>query len=198
MDNQLTIIDNYSLYFRFIDQYLSGGFKDIDRSDPLIVKLEEMTKANNQFFCLFDLIQLNILYTSRRSYEMLGIESKDVNPSVFTKSIHSDDLIWHNIVQTKLFTLGQQIFIDSSGSSLISTNYRLKRSSGVYINNLFQYYLFFTDVPYKTVFILQIISDISWFKRIDPGFHFYMGNDPCYFRYPDEKLLLKGNVFSCK
>ncbi len=65
-----------------------------------------------------------------------------------------------------------------------------------YINNLFQYYLFFKDVPYKTVFILQIISDISWFKRIDPGFHFYLGSDPYYFRYPDEQLLSKGNVFS--
>ena len=129
---------------------------------------------------------------------MMGIESKEVTPSVFTKSMHPDDLIWHNTVQTKLFTLGQQIFIDSYGSSLMSTNLRLKGSSGDYINNLFQYYLFFKDVPYKTVFILQIISDISWFKRIDPGFHFYLGSDPCYFRYPDEKLLLKGNVFSCK
>ena len=27
-----SIIDNYALFFNFIDQYLPGGFKDIDRS----------------------------------------------------------------------------------------------------------------------------------------------------------------------
>jgi hypothetical protein len=197
MDNQLTIIDNYSLYFRFIDQFLPGGFKDIDRSDPLIVRLEEMSGANNQFFCIFDLIQLKFLFTSKRSTEMLGVPPLDLNPSVITRLMHSDDLIWHNISKNKLFNQGQQIFIEKIGSSLISTNFRLKNSSNTYFNTLFQCYLFFADAPYKTVYILMVLTDISWFNRVDPGYHFYMGNDPWYFRYPDEKLLIKGNVFSC-
>ena len=96
-EKQISIIDNYNLYFHFIDQYLPGGFKVNNRTDPFILKLEEMTEVNNQFFCIFDLIQLQILFTSRRSIDMTGI---------------------------------------------------------------------------------------------------YLGNDPYYFRYPDENLLLKGNVFS--
>ena len=190
------IIDNYSQYFRFIDYTMPAGFKDIDRMNPLILELEEMTEANNQFFCIFDLIQLKILYTSQRSFEMMGVEPKDMNPSILYKSIHPDDLVWHNIVQTKLFNLGQQIFSENNGSTLISTNFRFKNALDEYMNTLVQYYLFFTEVPYKTVFILQVFTDISWFKNNKPGYHFHLGNDPYYFRYPDEKLLLTGSVFS--
>ncbi len=191
-----SIIDNYTLFFNFIDQYLPGGFKDIDRKDQVILNLEEMTEANNQFFCIFDLIQLKILYTSKRSFKMLGVPPEDLTSSVITKLMHADDLIWHNIAKTKLFNQGQQIFIENSGNTLISTNFRLKNSSDAYINTLVQCYLFFTDAPYKTVFILMVLTDISWIKSVDPGYHFYLGNDPCFFRYPDERLLLKGNVFS--
>ena len=196
MDNQIATIDNYGLFFRFIDQFLPDGFEGIDRTDPLIVKLEEMTKANNQFFCIFDLIQLKILHTSKGSIEMLGVQPENFTPSVITKLMHSDDLIWHNIAKTKLFDQGQQIFFENRGSSLISTNFRIKNSSDAYINILIQCYLFFTNAPYKTVFILQVLTDISWFKKNRPGYHFYLGNDPYYFRYPDEKILLKGNVLS--
>jgi hypothetical protein len=195
-DKQISIIDNYNLYFYFIDQYLPGGFKVVNKTDPLILKLEEMTEANNQFFCIFDLIQLKILFTSRRSIDMIGIAAMDINPSVFNKSMHPDDLVWHNIAQTKLFNVGQDIFMKNNGNALVSTNFRLKNSSGEFINTMVQYYLFFTDAPYKTVFILQVLTDISWFDKKKPGYHFYLGNDPYYFRYPDENLLLKGNVFS--
>jgi hypothetical protein len=190
------IIDNYSLFFNFIDQYLPGGFTEIDRKDPLILKLEEMTEANNQFFFIFDIIQLKILFSSQRSSEMIGIDPKEVNPSTFLKLMHPDDLLWQNIFWEKLLNLGQQIFYEKKGSSIISYNFRLKNSSGEYINTLVQSYLFFTDVPYKTVFVLHVLTNISWFKNANPGYHYYLGNDPYYFRYPNEKILTTGNVFS--
>jgi hypothetical protein len=43
--------------------------------------------------------------------------------------------------------------------------------------------------------MLQVLTDISWFKKFKVVYHLYIGNDPSYFRYPDEKLLLTGNVF---
>lgn len=195
-EKRQSVMDNYNLYFRFVDQYLPGGFNIINRTDPLILKIEEMTEANNQFFCIFDLIQLKILFTSRRSIDMMGIESKDINPLIFKKSIHLDDLVWHNLAQTKLFNLGQDIYMKNIGNALVSTNFRLKNPSGEFMNTLIQCYLFFTDSPYKTVFILQVLTDISWFDKSKQGYHFYLGNDPYFFRYPDENLLLKGNVFS--
>ena len=191
-----SIIDNYSLFFKFIDQYLPCGFKDIDSKNPLIRKLEELTEANNQFFSVLDLLQMKFVYTSRRSKEVLGVESTDFNFSVFNKSMYQEDLMWFNIMQGKLFNLGHQIFMDKSGTALVSTNFKFINSRDEVINTLYQSYLFFTEVSYQTVFVLQIMTDISWFKKATPGYHFYQGNDPYYFRYPDEQLLLKGNVFS--
>jgi hypothetical protein len=191
-----SIIDNYTLFLNFIDQYLPCGFKDIDVNNPLIRKLEELTEANNQFFFLFDFIQLKILFSSQRSLNMLGIESAHISPSSFLKLMHPDDLGWYSIAQTKLFNLGHQIFNENGGSTLMSTNFRLKNSSDQFINMLLQSYLFFTNVPYKTVFILHILTDISWLREVMPGYHFYCGNDPYYFRYPNEKILLTGNIFA--
>ena len=188
--------NNYQLFFQFIDQALPGGFKNIDCTNPLVMKLEELTEANKQFFFIFDLIQLKILFASKRSHVMMGIEPDALNPSIFVKSMHPEDLVWHNIVQTRFFNTGQQIFNENSGTALISTNFRLKDPSGNYINTLVQCYLFFTAVPYKTVFVLQVLTDISWFEKNKPGYHFYLGNDPYFFRYPDENLLSRGNVFS--
>ncbi len=198
MDMQTNIIDHYNLFFRFIDQYQHKGFKDIDRLDPIILQLEELTRANNQFYFIFDLIQLKVLFSSQRSLDMMGVDFKDFNPSCLNKAMHQDDIFWYSMIQTKLLNFGQQLFIDNQGGSLLSTNFKLRNSSDEYVNTLLQCYLFFAEVPYKTVYILQVLTDISWFTSSKPGYHFYMGNDPYYFRYPDEKLLLKGSVFSNK
>jgi DNA-binding NarL/FixJ family response regulator len=32
--------------------------------------------------------------------------------------------------------------------------------------------------------------------KIHKGFHYYIGNDPGVFRFPDEKLLSTGSIFS--
>ncbi len=191
-----SVIDNYSLFFSFIDQYLPGGFKDMNEEDILIRKLEKLTKSNNQFFFVFDIIQLKILFSSKRSFNITGMEPKDVNPSNLLKSMHPDDLSWYSISQAKLFNLGHHIFSEEKGSALLSTNFRYKNSKGHYSNVLIQSYLFYTENPYKTVFILNVFTDISWYKEAKPGYHYYFGNDPYYFRYPTEKILAEGNVFS--
>ena len=41
---------DYGLFFRFIETYTPVGFKGIDRDDPLLLELEDMTEANHQFF----------------------------------------------------------------------------------------------------------------------------------------------------
>jgi hypothetical protein len=190
------LIDKYDLYFKFIEEALPGGFKDIDRMNPLIMKLEKLTESNNQFFFISDLIQLEINFTSRRSVEMLGVEPNDVDPSVFFKSMHPDDHRRYNNGQRKLFNLAHRIFIENNGCAVISSNFRFKNLSGEYINTMIQCYLFFTDTPYKTVFMLEVLTDISWFKNFVLGNHFYLGFDPSFFRYPDEYLLHMGNIFT--
>lgn len=189
-------IDNYNLFLHFINAFLPSGFAEIDPSNPVIQEIEEMTEANNQFFFISDLIKLKILYSSRRSFEMIGIEPKDVDPYVFFSKTHPDDLMRHNIARTKLFNLGQQFFIENNGVSIISTNFRFHNPRGEYRNTMVQCYLFFSNIPYKTVFMLQVLTDISWFKKIRHGYHYYTGNDLSLFRYPTDDILLKGNIFS--
>jgi hypothetical protein len=196
MEPQVKKPVNYDQFLRFIHHYIPTGFKDIDRTDSPVIELEKLTDINNQFFLVYDLIQLKILFTSHRSVEMMGIEPEEINSSVFYKSMHPDDLIWHTLAQTKLFNMGQQLFNETGGHAVISTNFRWKNPMDEYINTAIQCYLVRTDVPYKTVFTLMVFTDISWFKKDTPGYHLYVGNDISWFRYPDEKLLMTGSVFS--
>jgi hypothetical protein len=190
------IIDNYDLYFKFIEEALTVGFKDIDRMNPLITKLEKLTESNNQFFFVSDLIQLEIKFTSRRSVDILGFEPGDFDPFVLFNSLHPDDRRRYTSAQETIFRLGQKIFIKGKGNLVISGNFRFKDSSGEYSNILVQCYLFYTEIPYKTVFMLEVLTDISWFKNLIPGHHFYLGRDSSFFRYPDEYFLQMGNIFT--
>ena len=69
---------NYQLFFRFIEKFGPGGFTGIDSNDPLIVELENMMEQDDQFFYIADLIEIKILYTSRRSKEIMGVEPEDL------------------------------------------------------------------------------------------------------------------------
>jgi DNA-binding CsgD family transcriptional regulator len=86
--------------------------------------------------------------------------------------------------------------VAKKGSAIISSTFRFKKASGDYLNQLVQCFLFYQGEPFSTVFILQVNTDISWFKKGKHGYHFYVGDDASFFRYPDEKLLMTGNVFS--
>jgi hypothetical protein len=75
----------------------------------------------------------------------------------------------------------------------MSVNYRFRNPSGGYSNILVQGYLFFTSVPYKTVFFFKLHTNIDWSKKIANCIHYYIGNDLSYFRFPDEELLKIGH-----
>jgi DNA-binding CsgD family transcriptional regulator len=187
---------DYSLFFRFIKAYSPVGFKRIDRDNPILQELEVMMEKNNQFFFVADLIQVKILFTSRRSEEMIGVIPEEVTPYHFFEATHPDDIQRHNLGRSKLFGLAQGLFIAEKGDAIISTNLRIRNPHGEYPNLLIQCYLYYTGIPVKTVFLLQILTDISWCRKIKHGYHYYVGNNMKLFRYPDEELLLKGNIFS--
>jgi DNA-binding CsgD family transcriptional regulator len=192
MDNS----KSYILFFSFLETYTPSGFHGIDRNDPLMVELEEMMEENNQFFYIADIIQMKVLFTSKRSTQMIGIEPTEVSPYHFMECTHPQELQRLNRGRAKTIKLAQDIFIAGEGNTIFSTNLRMRTPGGEYSDFLIQGYLYFTTIPYKTVFYLKIHTNIDGFKKIKHGFHYYIGNDLSFLRYPDEELLNMGNVFS--
>lgn len=187
---------NYNSFLQFVQEYLPGGFVQIDRSDELVQRLEHQTEASGQMFFIADMIKLKILFASLRSRSMLGVDPEQLDPGIFFTATHPDDLARHNVARTKLFNLGQQMYIRQSGPEIISTHFRFRGPGGDFRNTLVQCFLFYCGDPFNTVFSLQVNTDIAWFRKIRHGYHFYTGNDLSNFRFPDEDLLMKGHIFS--
>jgi DNA-binding CsgD family transcriptional regulator len=191
-----TLSRSYGLFFDFIDKYLPGGFQEIDPDSSLMLDLERMMETNNQFFFIGDQINVKFFFASKRSLDFIGVEPKDINPMSFLHSIHPDDLTRLSLIRTKIYALGSELYLAGKGIAIISTTLRFQDSSGNYTNQLVQCLLFYKDLPYSTVFRLQVHTSISGFRKTMHGYHYYIGDDLSYFRYPDERLLLMGDIFS--
>ena len=191
----VVVSQDYSLFFEFIETYSPVGFKGIDSDDTLMKELELIMEKNNQFFYIADIIDLKILFTSKRSAEMIGIDPVDISLYHFMEATHPDDIQRLNLGRTKVIKMGQALFIAKKGSALISTNFKIRTSGGSFSDFLIQGYLYYAPIP-NTVFFLKIHTNIDWYKKLNHGYHYYTGNDLSYFRYPDEEMLQMGNVFT--
>ena len=73
---------------------------------------------------------------------------------------------------------------------------KMRNPTGLYAEILFQSYLFYYEIPHKSVYLLQVLINIDSFRKRKHGYHYYVGDDFSNFRYPDEKLLNTGNPLS--
>jgi hypothetical protein len=193
----MTESQDYKLFFKFIETFSPQGFKGIDSEHPLLLELEEMTEANNQFFHVADLIQAKIIWSSKRSTPMIGVTPDELNAYHFMEATHPDDLQKHTLGRSKMFNVANDLYVAQKGATLLSINIRIRNAQGKYPDLLFQLYFFYSS-EYKTVFLLQVHTNIDSFKKLKHGYHYYVGNDFSYFRYPDEKLLNIGNPLSSR
>lgn len=44
--------------------------------------------------------------------------------------------------------------------------------------------------------MIQVVTNVSWSKKVNRDGHYYVGNDFSLFRFPDEDLLKIGSVLS--
>ena len=44
--------------------------------------------------------------------------------------------------------------------------------------------------------MIQVVTNVTWCKKINPDGHYYSGNDLSLFKFPDENLLKIGSVLS--
>jgi DNA-binding CsgD family transcriptional regulator len=188
---------DYSLFFKFFVTHSQSYFKGIKQDDPLLSELDSYMEMNNQLFYIMDAVNLEIEFISKGVYRMFGIPQDKVTPGFFLTTTHQDDLRRHHLARAKLICSAQELYIQKSGTSIISSNFRGRKPGGEeYTNYLYQGFWFYSKIPYETVFLILVITDISGFDKIHKGFHYYFGTDPGVFRYPDEKLLSAGSIFS--
>jgi DNA-binding CsgD family transcriptional regulator len=192
----MTDHQDYYLFHKFIEIYQPTGFNGIDPDSSLMMEMEQMMEQNNQFFIATDLLKLQILFTSKRSTEMLGIAPTNISPYTFFEATHPDDLERFSLGRTRIFKLAQDSFICKEGNMLVSTNIKMRNPNNKYIPLLVQCYLFYSPAPYETVYSLYVYTNVDWYKKIIKNNHYYIGNDLYFFKYPDEELLSIGNVFT--
>jgi hypothetical protein len=92
--------------------------------------------------------------------------------------------------------MAQEFFMAEDGKALLSTNLKIRNATGSYSNLLFQCYLFYSKTPYKTVYLIQVHTNIDNIRNIQDKYHYYIGNDFSYFKYPDEEMMNKGIIFT--
>ena len=189
-------VQDYSVFFEFIDTFAPIGFKGIDPDHSLMQELEKMMEKNNQFIYIADILQMKVLFTSRGSKKMIGIEPAELTPYHFMEATHPDDLQRLNLGRAKVIKMAQDLFINRKGPTIVSTNYQIRTPDGSYSNFLIQGFLKFFPHPNNTVFFLKIHTNIDWCNKIKNGYHYYVGSEMSYFRYPDDELLQMGNVFT--
>jgi DNA-binding CsgD family transcriptional regulator len=188
---------SYSLFFRFIEAYAPLGFRGIDRNDPLMVEFEDMMEENDQFLYAGDFLQFKILFASKRSTQMIGIDPAELNPYHFSEAAHPDDIIKLSLGRAKNINHANELYIAKSGHAILSGNIRMRNSEGSYNDLLNQCLLFYSEI-YKTVFIIVIYTNIDRFKLKKNKSHYYVGDDMSMLRYPDEDLLNIGSPLSAR
>lgn len=191
-----TNYQNYGLFFRFINTFLPTGFKGINRQDPLLLELEAMTENNRQFFYIADVIKVQILFTSKRSAQMVGTEPDKVTPDRFFEVRHPDESEKHIVLRGKIFKAAHDLYNSGKGEILLSCCTRIRNHENKYVPVLTQGYFFYTETPYKTVYMLNVFTEVDMYPKTQWAHHHYFGNDMSYFRYPDEHLINTGNIFS--
>jgi DNA-binding CsgD family transcriptional regulator len=187
----------YDLYFRFIDTYIQQKFEGIDTSSTFYQELDKMMTKNNQFLFIGDFIKIKIIHTSKQSYQMIGINPEQLTPYHYFEATHPDDIRRHSLARAHLFKLAQDLFIAQKGAMLLSSNLRIKHYiSGAHTNILFQCYMFYSEFPDKTVYLLQVHTNIDRVIRKMHSPHYYLGTDLRNFKYPDDELLRMGNIYT--
>jgi len=187
---------SYSLFHRFIETYGPSGFKGIKPDDPLMIEIEKMMEINDQFFYIGELIQINLIYTSKRSKQLIGVEPEDLTIYHFFEATHPDDIQRLSLGRAKTLKIAHDLFVAEKGCALLSTNFKMQNFSGGYSNILTQLYFFYSAIPHKSVYLLKIHTNIDWYIMVKNRYHYYLGNDVSNFRYPDEELLGLGIPFS--
>ena len=120
---------------------------------------------------------------------MIGVTAEEINPGHYTQLVHPDDEERLGQARARVYKMEKAIFQAQKGSVLTSYNLRIRNAEGNYIEVFVQDYMFYSPIPYKTVFLIQVLTNVDWYKMKKDRFHHYVGNDLSLFKFPDRELL---------
>jgi DNA-binding CsgD family transcriptional regulator len=180
---------SYSLFFDLIESYLPKGFLGINAADPIMLKINSLMEENDQFITVSNLAEIKFLYASEGIRRMIGVDPAQLNPGHFVEVVHPDDLTRLGLLRAQTFVTEKEVLETDKGSALISFTLRLRNIAGVYFNCLCQAYFFYSPIPPRGVYLIQVISNVDHIEMRKRGFHHYKGKDLSLFKYPDEDLL---------
>jgi DNA-binding CsgD family transcriptional regulator len=187
---------DYEIFFRFFNRFKAQRFKDIDPNDPLILEMNTKLVKTGQFFHIGDYIELNMLYLCGNCHKYFGVACENMSPATYFQKTHPNDMKRHALGRSKVFQIVAEMFHDKSDDFILSTHFKTKDNTGGYKDLLYQMYMIYAEVPYPTVYALQVNTDITNMIAGQKGYHYYLGKDRSFFRYPDKELLMNGNIFS--
>ncbi len=186
---------DYHLIKQFINTFKQQGFENIDRQDALVLELEAHLKRDKQFFYVANLLPMKICYVSQNVGGVLGDDNRTFDLSSILSRVHPEDYHKHSLARSLVIKKGYDLLMHKGGISLQSICSRIRGASGKYFDSTVQAYSFF-DSKHATVFVLILLTEMSVMDTIAYRHHYYVGDDPTMFRYPDEALLDIGHNFS--
>ena len=196
-DRFMTASSNYyNMFFRFFESFSKSGIEGIAPDDTFMLELDRLMEVNKQLFYISDVILMDIFFVSNSVKTMFGIEPEKVSQGYFLTTTHPEDYKKHSLARSRLMEIAQDLYNQKKGFKIISVNVRARKPEGTYFNVLYQAYVFYSKVPYESVFLILVLTDISEFKKFHKGSHFYNGEDLRFFRYPDDELLMTGSIYS--
>ena len=96
-------------------------------------ELDSYMDNNRQLFYITDVIQLDIKFISKGVKSMFGIEPEKVTTGFFLTTTHPEDLKRHHLARSKLISVAEELYIQKSGTKIISANFRGRKpgSNGI-------------------------------------------------------------------
>lgn len=196
MKNLMTDNQDYKLFHNFIETFSPIGFNGIDSNDPLVLEMEQMMQRNNQFITVGDIFESKTYFISKRSFNIIGTEPFEFCPYHIIEATHPNDFERYMQYRSKSIIMANELLLAKKGEMLLASNIKIRDCEGVYSNVLIQCYLFYSEIPHKTVYFFEVYTNINWCKKIKQGFHFYSGKDISRFKYPNNSLLNNGDGFT--
>lgn len=194
--NLMTDNQDYRLFHSFIETFLPIGFNGIDADHPLVLEMEQMMENNNQFITVGDMFESKTYFVSNRSFKIIGTEPSEFNTYHIIEATHPNDFERYIQYRSKSIILANELLLTKKGEMVLASNIKIRNCDGIYSNVLIQCYLFYSEIPHKTVYSFEVHTNIDWCKKIKQGFYYYSGNDLTYFKYPDKELLNMGSSFT--